>query len=307
MAFFYFLAVILAVTSAPQERRRPPGGGPPPIGGPPPPKGNGTLNGTALNGNGTNGTMGNSSNSGGSQMDTSTLDNTTGLDTMNITSNGIEYYNVLYVNVTTMTRVAIDNGIFTIPAGCYPCIGSHWCANLWQPPTCRSDPGCNFTDQVPGCEDMFPSPSEKIETCEECHANGSDYCIVQNICVESATTACLAKKDHITIDEDFAALGHSMNCEDAAPGYSNDTTDANDSDESKDFNYTLIAVCAAALVLFFCVCGALNYRRKNPATSFDQKMFDTYDHTNMDATNDELVHVGGEADSPPQYYDSPTI
>jgi len=252
-----FAAVILAVISAPValDRRRPPGQGPPPPG--PPPSSNVTSDETDLG------------------------FNTTGLQTMNITSNGTEYYNVLYINETTMERVAIDLGFFTIPAGCYPCVGAHWCANILQPPSCSNDPGCDFTDQVEGCEDMFPSADEKIATCEECHANNSDYCIHQNICVDMANDSCINQKDTITSDMELAALGYSTNCNDSTPGNGNGNGNGNNgavvSEEIEDLNIILIFAVAAAILLFFCVCGIISIMRKNPATSFDHKMYETYD------------------------------
>jgi len=264
MKLLHFFAIIFAVSTASvgSDRRRPPGQGPP-GGGPPPPKdgppsGNGTLNGTAsgMKGNGTSSNLG------------------IGTTTMNITSNGVDYFNVRYINETTMERVELDLGLITIPAGCYPCIGAYWCANYLHPPPCRSDPECDFNDEVTGCEDMFESPAVKLATCQECHANGSDYCIVQNICVEEGASDFCA--DHlITTDPAVAALGVPTNCQMLEEN--SEIAMVAEKEEIKDLNIIIILSCAAGLLLFFACCCIVHYRRKDPATSFDQKMFDKYD------------------------------
>jgi len=279
MKLLHLFAIIFAVTTASvasERRRQPPGGGQGPPGGgggPPPPKDgppptNGTLNGTAPGGNGTAPSMtdsGSSSNLG------------IGTTTMNITSNGVDYFNVRYINETTMERVELDMGLFTIPAGCYPCVGAYWCANYLHPPPCRSDPDCDYNDEITGCEDMFASAAEKLATCSECHANGSDYCIVQNTCVEDQSSDFCV--DHIiTTDPALAALGLPTDCQMLEENSENSEIEMlAGTEEVKDLNIIIILSCAAGLLLFFACCCIRSYRRKDPATSFDQNMFDKYD------------------------------
>lgn len=276
MKLLHFFAIIFAVGTASvgTGRRRQPGQGPPGGGGggPPPKDGPSSSNGT------TNGT-------GTASAPSWTLNTTV----MNITSNGVDYFNVRYINETTLERVEIDLGMFTIPAGCYPCIGSYWCANYLHPPPCRSDPECDFNEEVTGCEDMFPNSSERLVMCEECHANGSDYCIVQDMCVEEeASDNCM---DHlIGFDTALSALGIPTDCQVLVEV--TDFAAISELEETKNLNIIIIVSCATGLVLFFLGCCVVNYCRKNPATTFDKKMFDKYDADlgeDIDSKEDEAA------------------
>lgn len=288
MKLLHFFAIIFAVGTASvgSDRRRPPGQGPPGGGGPPskdgPPSSNGTSNGT----------------SSGTGSPPSWTFNTT---VMNITSNGVDYFNVRYINETTMERVEIDLGIFTIPAGCYPCIGSYWCANYLHPPPCRSDPDCDFNEEVTGCEDMFANSSERLAMCEECHASELDYCIVQDQCVEDeASTTCI---DHIIgFDTALSALGIPTDCQ-VLVEEDTDFAAISVPEETKNLNIIIIVSCASGLVLFFLGCCVVNYCRKNPATSFDKKMFDKYDAD----LGEDVVSEEDEAAAPSAFNVSSTV
>jgi len=290
MKLLHLFAIIFAVSTASggSDRRRQPGQGPPPGGpggGPSPEDGpptNDTFNGTA---------------SGGNETPPWAGDVT--LITMNITSNGVEYFDVRYINETTMERVELDIGFFTIPAGCYPCVGAHWCANILHPPPCRSDPECDFNEEVKGCEDMFASTAEKLAMCAECHANGKDYCRVQNTCIEPPYGSCT--RHLITTDPALAELGYPSDCQVLIE--INVTAMGAVAEEMKNLNIIIILTCAAGLLLFFCGCCVVSYCRKNPATSFDTKMFETYDaHMATD-----LYSAEGEAAPPSAFNVSLTV
>jgi len=252
MKLLHFFAIIFAVSAAwvGSERRRPPPHKGPPGGGPPPhkngpPSANGTTsggNGTAPGGNGTRPIL------------------AVGTTIMNITSNGVDYFNVRYINETTMERVELVLGSITIPAGCYPCIGAYWCASILRPSRCRSDPECDFNDEVTGCEDMLSSTAVRLATCEECHANGSNYCIVQNICVEEEVSDnCI---DHlITTDTALAALGTPTDCQ----ILENTTENAMEAgtEETKHLRIISILLCASGVLLFFVGCCIVYDRRKD--------------------------------------------
>jgi len=200
-------------------------------------------------------------------VNTTILDNTPGLIVTNITTNGVEYLNVKYVNTTIRQRTAIDIGLFTIPAGCYPCVGDLWCANQLHPVGCWSDDACTFTDGVEGCEDMFPSGEEKVEQCEECHAQGEDYCLMQNICVEVASKSCLYKADHITIDEEFSATkGISMDCNDASELYYTYTS----TNGTSNSNYIIIITGGSIVFVFLILCGVCCCKSEASVTPYDK-------------------------------------
>jgi len=276
MKLLHFFAIIFVVSiaSVGSDRRRQPGQGPPPPGGPRPPKDgpppkNGTFNGNASRGDSTPAWM---------------TGNVT-LKTMNITSNGVEYFNVRFINETTMERIELDVGFFTIPAGCYPCVGAYWCANYLHPPPCRSDPECDFNDEVKGCEEMYSSPAEKLAMCQECHANGTDYCIIQNRCIEPPYGSCT---DHIiSTNSTLISLGYPADCRLLVE--INDTMMGAVTEDIRNLNMLIILSCAAGLTLFFCACFIISCCRKDPATSFDTKMFDKYD----EAAGNELDSMEG--------------
>jgi len=84
-----------------------------------------------------------------------------------------------------------------------------------------------------------------------------------------------------------------MNCKDASPGYDApaNETQKTDSNKSKDnVNLIIILACGVPLILFLCFCSIARYRQKNPASAFDNTMFDNFDKT-TDFQN-EAVELG---------------
>jgi len=202
------------------------------------------------------------------QVNRTILNNTPGLATVNLTIDGITYLNVDYVNITGETRVAIDIGAFTIPEGCYPCLGENWCLNIYYPYMCAATVGCDWDGQIKGCENMFDNVTQRVENCEDCQAMENDYCIVEDKCVTTQRGACLNFMDQITVSESLAAVGYSMDCAAAANigSISFGTSDSNTATVLSE--YTGVFVTAGILIFMIFTCIIYLYRERK-----EQKIF----------------------------------
>jgi len=147
------------------------------------------------------------------QLNTTVLDNNPDLDTMNITINGIQYPAVKYVNITTGQRAAIDIGSFTIPSGCYPCVGESYCLNIYRPWLCLTATECLWTEESDECQSMFTNATARAQHCKDCHESGKDYCIEEDECASSNLGSCLNIFDQVTVSSELARLGVSTVCD----------------------------------------------------------------------------------------------
>jgi len=202
------------------------------------------------------------------ELNTTILDNTPGLGTCNITVNGTLYFDVDYVNITSKVRVALDLGAFTIPEGCYPCLGENYCANIYFPFMCAGSTGCTYNEKMKGCEDMFENVTERIQHCEECQALEQDYCIVEDKCAATVKGACLNLIDQITVSENLGLLGYSMDCASAEdivsfPFYTSDNTTI-----PVFSGYTSVLIVAGILVLMIFACIIYLYRERKEQQIF---------------------------------------
>jgi len=202
------------------------------------------------------------------QVNRTILNNTPGLATVNLTINGTTYFNVDYVNKTGEVRAAIDIGAFTIPEGCYPCLGENWCANIYYPYMCAGVVGCNWDEQIKGCENMFDNVTQRLQNCEECQAMENDYCIVEDKCVTTQTGACLNFLDQITVSESLAAMGYSMDCA-AAEDIGRLSFDTSDSTTTSVLSeYTGVFVTAGILIFMIFTCIIYLYRERKERQIF---------------------------------------
>jgi len=146
-------------------------------------------------------------------VNTTVLDNNPGLETMNITINGIQYSTVKYVNITTGERAAINIGSFTIPSGCYPCLGESYCLNIYLPQLCQSGTECFWTEESDKCQSMLTNATARAQHCKECHDSGLDYCIIEDDCVTSNLGSCSNFFDQVTVSNELASMGMSTVCD----------------------------------------------------------------------------------------------
>lgn len=202
------------------------------------------------------------------QVNRTILNSTPGLATVNVTINGTTYYNVNYVNITGESRVAIDIGAFTIPEGCYPCLGENYCINIYYPYMCSGAEGCDWDDQNEECENMFDNVTQRVQNCEECQLLENDYCIVEDKCVTSERGACLNFMDQITVSEVLAAVGYSMDCADAANIGSISFGSISSITASVLSEYTGVFVTAGITIFMIFTCIIYIYRERKERQIF---------------------------------------
>jgi len=193
------------------------------------------------------------------QLNTTVLDNNQGLDTMNITINGVQYPAVKYVNITTGQRAAIDIGSFTIPSGCYPCLGESYCLNIYRPWTCLTATECFWTEESDECQSMLTNATARAQHCKDCHESGQDYCIEEDECVSSNLGSCLNIFDQVTVSSDLARLGMSTVCDFSNEIIDNGFSGEHGSTSSVLESYKGIFIVSGILVCLIFGCASYLY------------------------------------------------
>jgi len=218
----------------------------------------------------------------GLTVNTTVLDNNPGLDTTNITINGIQYPEVMYVNITTGERAAIDVGYFTIPSGCYPCLGESYCVNIYQPYLCEATTGCFWTEESEECEGMFPNATVRDQHCKECQQNGQDYCIVEDMCVPSSLGACLNVHDQVTVSTELADLGISTVCDFPDEIVDDDIFGVDSSTTSSVLDlYQGIFIVSGILVCLIFGCAISMYRERRELNMFQVNNYREFRQNNI--------------------------